>query len=300
MTNRSDVATGLPIAFSSAQAGKARRLARIFGPNNKGSVIVPVDDSLIFGPANGLEDIDAKVQKILIDPPDAILAFPGLFRNKAGLVSKVAGIVNITASTSASFHTRKVQVGSVQQAVQLGLDGVAVHVNISSEYESEMLRILGSVSQDCEAFGMPLLAIMYPRSESQGKDNNYDELRLADRKRYTELVAHASRVGVDLGADLIKTKFTGDSDSFSRIVDACRPVPVFVAGGPVLPAEAMLKMAYDVMLAGGKGISFGRNVFSRTDPTSYISSLKAIVHQGATVVEALQLCRESLLTETTT
>jgi DhnA family fructose-bisphosphate aldolase class Ia len=159
-------------ALSSAQAGKVRRLRHLFSPVSRRTVIVPVDDSLIFGPAGGLERIETKIEKILADPPDAVLAFPGLFRSRVELLSHVGTVVNLTASTVRSAHTRKVQVG-------------AVHVNITSKYEFEMLTILGRVSQACESYGMPLLAIMYPRSEGNGCDNNYDE-----KKRPTERPMH--------------------------------------------------------------------------------------------------------------
>lgn len=278
-------------ALSSAEAGKIRRLRSLFSPRSGRTLIVPVDDTLIFGPVGGLEQVVSKVRKILVDPPDAILAFPALFRHDVELLSNVAGIVNLTASTSRSQHTRKVQVGTVHHAAQLGLHAVAVHVNISSKYESEMLSILGSVSQECESYGMPLLAIMYPRSETDTGDTNYEELKKADRKRYAELVAHAARVGVDLGADLIKTKYTGDRDSFRLVVEACRPVPVVVAGGPPLSPDSMLQMAHEIISAGGAGVSFGRNVFSRNDPKRFIAGLKAVVHDGATPEEAYRRCK---------
>ncbi len=272
--------------LSYAQAGKIRRMTRLFSRASGRTLIVPIDDSLIFGPSIGLEQVESKIQKILLDPPDALLSFPGVFRNDGRLLSRVAGIVNLTASTSRSQHTRKVQVGSVHQATQLGLDAVAVHVNISSKYEPEMLRILGSVSQECESYGMPLLGIMYPRSETTAGDDNYDELKQNDSKRYAELVAHSARVGVDLGVDLIKTKYTGDPESFRIVVDACKPVPIVVAGGPVLPVDSALQMAYEVIQAGGAGVSFGRNVFSRDCPQPIVSALKAIVHEGLTPEEA--------------
>lgn len=273
-------------ALSCVEAGKRRRLGRLFSERSGKSLIVPMDDSLIFGPSAGLEMIGPKLKKILQDPPDAILAFPGLFRSHANLIAGVGGIVNITASTTRSVHTRKSLVGSVHQAVQLGLDAVAVHVNVGSKFESEMLSILGAVARDCESFGMPLLAIMYPRTEATGGDDNYEDLKNSDQRRYAELVAHAARVGVDLGADVIKTKYTGDEETFRAVVDACSPVPVVVAGGSLLPIVEALQMAHQVVSAGGGGISFGRNVFSRTDPRPVVSALKAIVHDGRTAAEA--------------
>jgi DhnA family fructose-bisphosphate aldolase class Ia len=254
-------------------------------------LIVPIDDCLIFGPRAGLENVQCKLQKILLDPPDALLAFAGVFRNDVSLLGNVAGIVNLTASTNRSNHNQKVQVTEVHQAVQLGLDAVAVHVNISSRYESEMLKILGTVSRECESYGMPLLAIMYPRSESDSGDNNIDELKESDRRQYAELVAHSARVAVDLGADLIKTKYTGDVESFRTVVEACRPIPIVVAGGPMLPINSALEMAADVLKAGGAGVSFGRNVFGRENPQPIVAALKAIVHDNLPIEEARELLR---------
>jgi DhnA family fructose-bisphosphate aldolase class Ia len=256
-------------------------------------LIVPIDDSLIFGPRAGLENLQSKLQKILLDPPDALLAFPGVFRNDASLLGNIAGIINLTASTNRSIHTRKSQVGEVQQAVQLGLDAVAVHVNIGSKYEAEMLKILGAVSRECESNGMPLLTIMYPRSESETGDNNFDELKEHDPRQYAELVGHSARVGVDLGADLIKTKYTGDPESFSTVVEACRPVPIVVAGGPIIGVDSALTMAADVIKAGGAGVSFGRNVFGRENPQPFISVLKAIVHEKLPLEAAQEQFRAS-------
>ena len=279
-----------PNALSSAEAGKIRRLRRLFSQLSGRTLIVPVDDSLIFGPSGGLEQPDSKIRQILVEPPDAILAFPGVFRSGVSLLSKIGGIVNLTASTIRAHHTRKVQVGTVHQAVQLGLDAVAVHVNISSRYESEMLETLGKISEACEKSGMPLVTIMYPRTEGIAGDDNYDQLKETDRISYARLVAHSARVGIDLGADLVKTKYTGDPDSFRLVVEACAPIPVVVAGGPAIPPERMFKVAYDVILAGGAGVSFGRNVFSRSNPGPFVAGLKSIVHEGATVDEA---CRRS-------
>jgi fructose-bisphosphate aldolase/2-amino-3,7-dideoxy-D-threo-hept-6-ulosonate synthase len=273
---------------TSTQVGKSRRLQRLFSPSGK-TLIVPVDDSLIFGPTGGLENVGSKLAAILSDPPNAVLAFSGALLNAPTLRPDVATIVNLSASTTRSVHTRKVQVATVHQAAQLGADAVAVHVNISSQYEHEMLRTLGRVAGMCESYGMPLLAIMYPRGENQYGDENYDEIKRTDRARYSSLVAHAARIGVDLGADIVKTQYTGDVDSFGQVVDACRPVPIVVAGGPLAPVESVLHMAYDIMAAGGAGVSFGRNVFGRAAPTPMISALKAIVHGGLAPLAALQL-----------
>jgi len=268
--------------------GKFRRMQRLFSAVSGKIVLVPLDDSLIDGPTQGLEILSSKVELIVQNPPDAIMGFAGLFRNFSNLLSHIPAILNLTASTIRSQHTRKKLIGTVKQALTLGMDAVAVHVNLTSRFEPEMLSTLGAVADECYFFGMPLLGIMYPRSEKEHGDENYDDLKQTDRGKYTELVAHAARVGIELGADIIKTQYTGDSDSFRFVVEACDPVPVIVAGGPIIEVNSMLQIAYDVVTAGGAGISFGRNVFSRSDPRSHILALRAIVHDRISPETALR------------
>ena len=130
-----------------------------------------------------------------------------------------------------------------------------------------MLKGLGTVSRQCNELGLPLLAIMYPRGERGANDYNHDDLKERNSDEYASLVAHAVRVGAEMGADLIKTQYTGDADSFRSVVKACAPVPVVVAGGAMQTSEHVLTRARDVVNAGGAGVSFGRNVFNHSNPS---------------------------------
>jgi fructose-bisphosphate aldolase / 2-amino-3,7-dideoxy-D-threo-hept-6-ulosonate synthase len=120
---------------------------------------------------------------------------------------------------------------------------------------------------------------MYPR----GKDiKNSNE---------AELVAHVARVGAELGADIIKTNFTGDIDTFRAVVDGC-PVPVVMAGGPRTNTdEEFLAMVRSAVDAGGRGVAIGRNVFQHDNPTAMTRALTLIVHKGASVEDAMEALR---------
>jgi DhnA family fructose-bisphosphate aldolase class Ia len=225
---------------------------------------------------------------LLLDPPDALLAFIGLFRAHNHLLNNVPIIVNLTASTVLSRHTQKVLVTTIEQAIQVGADAVAVHVNLTSQFEAEMLRTLGSAVHECESYGMPLLAIMYPRGESASGDNNYESLKKKEQTKYAALVAHSARIAADLGADIIKTKYTDSPDSFRVVVEACEPTPILVAGGPALPMDKMLRNAHGAICAGAAGVSFGRNIFTRNEPQPFITALKAVVHGGLTPDQAIK------------
>ena len=109
--------------------------------------------------------------------------------------------------------------------------------------------------------------------------SNYQELRKADPDRYSQLVAHAARIGMELGADVIKTQYTGSPETFERVVEATRPVPVVIAGGPLCSESEVLSAARGAITAGARGVSFGRNVFERKDPTHMLRLLQSAVHR---------------------
>lgn len=274
-------------SFSSA--GKAKRLSRLLDGTSKRTVIVPIDDSLIFGPYDGLADLSLKIKQMAEAKPNGILAFAGVFREFSETLSGIGAIINLTASTVRSMHTRKVLINNLQSAIALDPEAVAVHVNVTSAYESEMLNNLGLVSRECESFGVPLMAIMYPRREEGDKDDNYDDLKKKSPEAYTRLVCHCTRIAADLGADLIKTQFTGTAPSFQKVIEACWPIPVVVAGGPLTDPKSMLKNAFAAIEGGAIGVSFGRNVFNRTDSRQIITALKQLVYCRLSVDDALAL-----------
>jgi DhnA family fructose-bisphosphate aldolase class Ia len=253
-----------------------------------------LDDILLSGPEDGLRQLGQKIQQVKDGGANAILGFQGLLSRHAPELVGTPTLLNLTASTIRNTHTRKVQTGTVEQATQAGVDAVAVHVNITSLYETEMLKILADVSRDCSRFGMPLLAIMYARGEkSTGEDNNYLDLLKNDPKKYAELVRHAVRVGVDLGADMVKTSFTGDTESFRTVVESASGVPVLMAGGVKVPVREFLQKAYAVTQAGAAGVCVGRNVFQRPEGKEITIALRSIIHKGKTVEDALEIARLS-------
>ncbi len=272
--------------------GKKRRLSRIFNKSSGNTIIVPLDDSLLTGPVLGLLNLESKIQKIIRGNPNAVLAFRGQFLNYGDLFSDVGGILNISASTIRSNYPRKVLVGKVEDAISLGLEAVAVHVNVSSSYEYDMLRDLGKISIECDLMGMPLVAIMYVRTENRDNSSSpcyeYEDIKISNRDKYTELICHAVRIGVELGADIVKTQYTGTKETFQKVVQAAHPIPVVSAGGPPIEITQVLENAESIISAGGRGLSFARNIFSRKNPEPLLKTLSEIVHNKLTVTEALK------------
>jgi fructose-bisphosphate aldolase / 2-amino-3,7-dideoxy-D-threo-hept-6-ulosonate synthase len=259
--------------------GKTRRLTKILQPDGH-TVIVPMDHGVSVGPIQGIEDMQATVSRLNEGAVDAVVLHKGLAKRvdvgKAGLIVHLSAISNLTPNCQ-----RKVQVCSVLEALRLGADAVSVHVNVGAEHEHKMLEVLGRVADECDLYGVPLLAMMYPRGPTI--KNEHD----------VEVVAHAARLGAELGADIIKTNYTGTVESFRKVIEGC-PVPVIIAGGPkAKTAEDVLQTTYESMQAGAAGLSIGRNVFQHENPAAIVKALCAIVHQSATVATAKKLLGEA-------
>lgn len=258
-------------------AGKMKRLKRIM-PDGR-TVIIPMDHGVTSGPVKGLENMQSIVNKLSGGGADAVVVHKGIAKNVD--TGNLGLIIHLSGSTKYSLQPNwKVRVGSVVEALKLGADAVSVHINVGDDQEPAMLEKLGYVSEECEAYSIPLLAMMYPRG------------KLIKSEHDPEAVAHAARLAAELGADIVKTNYTGDVDSFKRVVNSC-PVPVIIAGGPKVETTLqVLNMVYDALTAGCKGVSIGRNVFQHDHPDRMCRALSLIVHEKAEVDEAVKALGE--------
>jgi len=260
-------------------SGKTRRLRKIMQQDNH-TVIVPMDHGVTIGPIQGITNMQQIIDQLVKGKVDAILVHKGIAKQvdvgNAGLIVMLSGMSNLSPNVNG-----KVQVCSVQEAIRIGADAVSVHVNVGSQDEDKMLYNLGKVADECDVFGLPLLAMMYPRGPKI--QNEHD----------VNVVAHAARIGAELGADIIKTNYTGSIDTFKTVTESC-PVPVVIAGGPKCKTlDEVLQTTSDALKAGAVGLSIGRNVFQCDKPTQICKALSAIVHQNASVEQALKIHGEN-------
>lgn len=256
-------------------SGKKKRLKRIFRDDQR-TVIVPMDHGVTIGPVNGIIKMQETVNKLLDGEVDAFVLHKGIAKNvdtgRAGLIVHLSGSTKLGPDAN-----NKVQVCSVEEALSIGADAVSVHVNVGAQQEDKMLTKLGKVADDCDRYGLPLLAMMYPRGPK------------IQNQHAVEAVAHVARLGAELGADIIKTNYTGDIETFEKVIRGCC-VPVIIAGGPkVDTTREILEMVHNSLKAGGAGVSIGRNVFQNENPTLMAKSLSAIVHHKESVDEAIKI-----------
>jgi len=161
------------------------------------------------------------------------------------------------------------QVCSVQHAISLGAKGVGYTIYLGSGFESEMLAEFGRIQEQAHEKGIAAIAWIYPRGAAVQNDTS------------KEIVAYAARTGLELGADAVKIKYTGDSESFSWAVKSAGGVKVFMSGGPKAPTDQdFLRQVQGVMDAGGTGLAVGRNVWQNQDPLGMAEKLRKIIFAG--------------------
>ena len=253
-------------------SGFEMRMSRI--TRNGRMLAVPMDHGISNGPIEGLENPHETISACERGGMTAVIINKGILKSMPR--PPAAGVlVHFSASTSrSSSPNRKMITGTVEEAVRMGADGVSLHINIGGNEEPEMLEQLGAAAERCQAWGMPLLAMMYPRGENVPDPHE------------PGVVAHAARIGAECGADIVKTVYTGDVESFARVVRST-PVPVVVAGGPRASSDLeVLQVAEQSMAAGAAGMTFGRNVFAHRNPEAMCRALGGVVFDGASAQEA--------------
>jgi class I fructose-bisphosphate aldolase len=257
--------------------GKMIRFERIFNRGTGRTIIVPMDHGISVGPIPGVIDMKTTIQSVAAGGANAIVEHKGLVgEGLRGTGPDIGLIVHLSASTSLSpYPNSKTLVCSVEEAIRLGADAVSIHLNLGDADEKDMLKDFGQVSNDCRAWGMPLLAMVYARGTHL--KNSFD----------VEYVKHAARVGNEMGADIVKVPYTGSVETFRQVTEGCA-IPVVIAGGERMNSDRdILEMVHGSVQAGGAGVSIGRNVFQHASPGKMVAAMAKIIHENLSVEEAL-------------
>ncbi|WP_340682997.1 2-amino-3,7-dideoxy-D-threo-hept-6-ulosonate synthase [Amycolatopsis coloradensis] len=255
--------------------GKSLRMARLSRRADNRYLFVPLDHSISDGPIGTAAAFNRLIEDISDGGGDAIVVHKGRARmvDPASL-GDCSLVVHLSASTThASDRDAKVLVGGVDEAVRLGADAVSVHVNIGSETEAAQLADLGAVASACTNWGMPLLAMIYPRGP-----------RISDPGD-PELLAHVVGIAADLGADIVKTVLASPAERMAQVV-LSSPIPVVVAGGAAAEG-GLAEFATSALAAGCRGVAVGRRVFESPDPRHAVRELAAAIH-GPQMTDSLR------------
>ena len=236
-------------------------------------LVVPMDHGITLGAVEGLADIESTIDAVTRGGADAVLTQKGIAPRAHSSKNDAGYIVHLNGSTTLGpDENDKRLTGTVEEAVRLGADAVSFHINVGSQYEPEQITDLAEVASEASRYGMPVLAMSYAR----GPDVRDQD----DPEGYAEDLAHAVRLAEELGADVVKTSYSGSPETFERVVDSTR-LPVVIAGGSRGTDREALEMVAGAMEAGAAGVSMGRSIFQHEDPRAITAGVSAVVHEDS-------------------
>jgi fructose-bisphosphate aldolase/2-amino-3,7-dideoxy-D-threo-hept-6-ulosonate synthase len=264
--------------------GKTLRLGRLFDADSNTSMILPMDHGVeepVYGELERPQELIASLAGAGVN---AFLMRRGLAAFAAETIAGRAGWVQrLTGRTGLSpgLELEQLVFAGVEEALRNGADAVVPTFFVGPETEAIQVPQLGAIADECNKLGIPLLAEIFPVG---GPDATpYDGPYTVDDMRV------AVRVASEEGADFIKTWYTGDPESFRRVIDYSL-VPVLIAGGPKARNDRdVLQMVRGAMDAGASGIAMGRKIWQSRDPAAMVAALAAIIRHGASVDEAAEL-----------
>jgi len=269
--------------------GKEFRLKRVIDENTNTSIIVALDHGMTSPTfLDGLYDMKKRVKEAMDGGADVIMMSKGFAHLTYKEFKKDrAWAMLLTAS---ALGTGKIglnaRIGTVEEALILGADSVVVFVPLATENEKEVIEFVAEVGKDCEKYGMVFISeAEYPTT--------YESIdKLKGQWGFDYLMRNA-RLCAELGADIVKVNWSGDPDSFAKIVQVTK-VPVVVAGGTRVSDEELLVRMEEAKMAGAIGCSVGRNIFQHENPYAMTRAIVRIFKEGYSAKEALKELNETL------
>ena len=257
--------------------GMENRMNRLFQQDGH-CFFLPIDHGYFQGPTRCLEKPGETI-KPLLPYCDALFVTRGVLRSAVDPTISKPIILRVSGGTSmvGSDLANEVVTTSIEEVIRLNASAVGISVFIGSDYEKETLQNLADLVNDCEDYGIPVMAVT-----AVGKEM---------AKREARYLALCCRICAELGARAVKTYWC--EKDFDKVVNGC-PVPVVVAGGPKCETELeVFEFVYDGMQNGAVGINLGRNVWQNPDPVPVAKALHAIIHEKATSKEAYEIFNEA-------
>ena len=254
--------------------GMKNRLAQLIQPDGR-AMFLPVDHGYFQGPTTKLEE-PGKTIAPLLPYVDAIMLTRGILRSCVDPTITKPVILRVSGGTSMARKEELDQEGittSVKEAIRLNACAVSMSIFVGSEHEHQTLLNLSNLVNECEDYGIPVMAITAVGAELEKRDARY--------------LALASRIAAELGARVVKTYYC--EEGFEKVVYGC-PVPIVIAGGPKVDSELeVFNWVHDAIQKGAIGVNLGRNIWQHGYPVAMARAIRAIIHENATPKEAQEL-----------
>ena len=256
--------------------GMKNRLSKVIAKDGR-CFFLPIDHGYFQGPTTCLEKPGETI-KPLLPYSDALFVTRGVLRHCVDPSTDVPIILRVSGCTSIIGQNlaHEAITTSIEEIIRLNVAAVGISVFVGSEYEHETLKNLSNLVNQCENYGIPVMAVTAVGKELEKRDARYLGL--------------ATRICAELGAKVVKTYYCKD---FEKVVEGC-PVPIVIAGGPLCETELeVMEFVYDGIQRGAIGVNLGRNVWKNPHPVAMMKALRAIIHENATPEKANDIFKET-------
>jgi putative autoinducer-2 (AI-2) aldolase len=255
--------------------GMSNRLARVFRPDTGRTVMLAIDHGYFQGPTTGLERVDLTILP-LVPLADALMCTRGILRSTVPPDSRTPVVLRASGGPSVLKDLSDEQIAiDIEDAARLNVAALAVQVFIGGEHETQSVHNMTRLVDLGLRYGIPVMGVT-----AVGKQLTRDA-------KYIRL---ACRICAELGAQFVKTYYV--DEGFDSVTASC-PVPIVMAGGKKLPELDALTMAHHAVSQGASGVDMGRNIFQSDNPIGMMRAITAVVHDGKSPEEALEIYRSS-------
>jgi DhnA family fructose-bisphosphate aldolase class Ia len=241
-----------------------------------------MDHGTTEGAMPGFEDPGKVLEQVIAGGADAILTSVGIARHFSKQFKDVGLLIRCDGATSPLLERPRELVFGIEDVLTTGADAAAAMYfpGIANGHGSTIY--FPSLATEAHRWNVPVMAESLPYGFEAHPD-----------ARAVDKVADACRMAVENGADIVKTFYTGERESFKKVIRSCY-APVLVLGGPKTHSDReFLASIREAMDAGALGVVIGRNVWQAASPTAMTRALVALVHHDASVDDALHISRES-------
>ena len=251
--------------------GLENRLSRILRPEDNRTVMLAVDHGYFLGPTSGLE-VPCDAVGPIAPLADTLMLTRGMLRTSISSSLQTPIVLRVSGANSVLDDdlSNETIITDIEEVIRLNAAGMALSIFVGSPHQHQTIANLAKLVDQGERYGIPVIAVT-----AVGKEMVRDA-------RYLAL---ASRIAAEMGAHIVKTYYCED---FEKITRTCH-VPVVIAGGKKLPEREALEMTWNGIARGAAGVDMGRNIFQSDSPVGMIKAVRAIVHESASVDEALEI-----------
>jgi fructose-bisphosphate aldolase / 2-amino-3,7-dideoxy-D-threo-hept-6-ulosonate synthase len=274
-----------------AHVGKTIRLKRVI--DSTGVSIICALDHGMTSPTflEPLADIASRTAEAVMGGANVIMMSKGMIRVAEPAFAPTTSLALLLSASGSPAGDRPqiVQIAEVEEALVSGADAVVLFTALGGDSEPGMIEILAGVGRECAALGMPFIA----EAEFPTTYATVEELK---QQYGFEYLRRNVRLCAELGADIVKTNWPGEADSFGRLVEAANGIPVVLAGGSRLEDKELLWRMQVAVEAGAIGCSVGRNIFMHESPEAITRALTRVIRERWSADKAHDALVEELST----